>query len=66
MVELLVLSHDHVCNIMCIKRYAWQDIAKQAYVKAVGILEKSWCKKRFIGGDHDKTSRLGSYLWQGE
>ena len=23
---------------------------------------KSLCKKRFIGDDHDKTSRLGSYL----
>ena len=22
MVELLLLNHDHVCNIMCIKRYA--------------------------------------------
>ena len=32
MVELSLLSHDHVCNIMCIKRYAWQEIAKRARV----------------------------------
>ena len=30
MVELLLLSHDHACNIMFIKRQAWQEIAKQA------------------------------------
>ena len=32
MVELLLLSHDHACNIMFIKRQAWQEIAKQACV----------------------------------
>ena len=25
MVEFFLLSHDHVYNIMCIKRYAWQN-----------------------------------------
>ena len=32
MVKLLLLSHDHVCKIMYIKRYTWQEIAKQACV----------------------------------
>ena len=57
MVELLLLSHDHVCTITCI-----QTIGMTRKCKArlcVGILEKSGCKNRFIGGDHDKTSRLG-------
>ena len=30
MVELLLLSHGHVCNIMCIKRFARLEIAKQS------------------------------------
>ena len=59
MVELLLLNHNNVYNIMHIKRIGRTRNCKKACVEAVGILEKSGCNKRFIGGDHDKTSRLG-------
>ena len=55
MVKFLLLSHDHVCNIMCIKAIGMTRNCKASLCVSCGILENSECKNRFIGGDHDKT-----------
>ena len=56
LVKFLLLSHDHVCNIMCIKAIG---MTRHCKASLWVFSEKSECKNRFIGGDHDKTSHLG-------
>ena len=68
MVKLLLLSHDQhymhkndrhdkkLQNKPMCKLWVFQKTKKKQKQKKTG------CKKRFIGGDHDKTSRLGYYL----
>ena len=59
MLNLLLLSHEHVCNIGCINSVGIPIKSIVSLWQVAVILEKSRCKKKFIGGDHTKTERLG-------
>ena len=50
MLNLLLLSHEHVCKISRINSEG---------IPINSIVSQSRCKKKFIGGDHTKTECLG-------
>ena len=60
MVELLLLSLYHVCNIMCIKTIGITRNCKASLCVSFRYSRNIRVKKRFIGGEHDKTSHLAA------
>ena len=59
MLNLLLLSHEHVCKISCINSVGIPINSIVRLLQVAVILEKLRCKRKFIGGDHTKTERLG-------
>ena len=59
-VELLLLSLYHVCNIMCIKTIGITRNCKASLCVSCRYSRNIRVKKRFIGGEHDKTSLLAT------
>ena len=59
MLNLLLLSHEHVCKISYINSVGIPINSIVRLFAIAVILEKSRCKKKSIGGDHTKTERLG-------
>ena len=58
----LLLSHEHVCKISCINSVGIPInsivslFASFSYSRKIKVY---YSKKKFIGGDHTKTERLG-------
>ena len=60
--NLLLLSHAQVCKISCINSVSMPIKSIINLFASCSYSRKSRCKKKFLGGDHTKTERLGWYF----
>ena len=59
MLNLLLLSHENVCKISYINSVGIPINSIVSLFASCSYSRKSRCKKKFMGGDHTKTERLG-------